>query len=162
MLPGEKELEQIVATVWTTMFGLEVEPDDAVVSNGPACHWTGCVRITGAWEGAVVLRCPASLARHAAGEVFGMGSTAVTVEQIGDLMGELTNIIAGNFKALLPEVSHLSLPAVTECTDDASPLDGRLLARAGFRARGEAFTLHVFEGAVCSRSQPALSVLGSA
>jgi len=146
MIPSTRELEQIVATVWAAMLGVEVEPSDPTAHAGEGCPMTGCVQIMGAWEGAVVLTCPAPLVRRAAAGVFGIGPAEVTQELARDLLGELTNMVAGNLKALLPEVSHLSLPAVTDGTDyDVRLLGSRLVCCAGFRLRGQAFTALVYE-----------------
>jgi chemotaxis protein CheX len=144
MLFGEEELEQIVATVWATMLGIKAEPIGPVDPTGGDSLLTGCVQITGAWEGAVVLTCPAALARDAAAGVFDTSPAEVPAEQVRDLLGELTNVLAGNLKALLPEVSHLGLPAVTDGTGHGPNfLDGQPLLRAGFRSRGQVFALGV-------------------
>jgi CheY-specific phosphatase CheX len=51
---------------------------------------TGCVHIDGAWNGAVMLQCPQSLAERLAGELFG-SDTTTSPEEVQDTVGELTN-----------------------------------------------------------------------
>ena len=79
----------------------------------------GRVRIHGSWEGAVTLACASPLARRAAGALLEVAPEAVSGEEVRDALGELTNIIVGNVKALLPAPSRMSIPAVRECALEA-------------------------------------------
>jgi chemotaxis protein CheX len=141
----ESDVRQSVETIWSSILGLDVQPGRPVhMSHGDPDLLTGCVQITGAWQGAVTLDCSADLAREAAAIMFGVEPRGVNQEQIQDAIGELTNIIGGNFKAFLPEPCHLSLPAVTEGTDYAfRVLDCRLLARLCFASAGSPFQITI-------------------
>lgn len=72
----------------------------------------GYVQITGAWEGAVALWCPWALLHQAASHMF--GSETTSDEDRRDALCEMTNMIGGSVKALLPEPCTLSLPNTTE------------------------------------------------
>lgn len=141
----ESDVRQSVETIWSSMLGLDVQPGRPIpISHGEPDLLTGCVQITGAWQGAVTLDCSAELARQAAALMFGIEPHGVNQEQVQDAIGELTNIIGGNFKSLLPEPCHLSLPAVTEGTDYAfRVLDCRMLMRLNFICDGSPFQITV-------------------
>ena len=42
------------------------------------------------------------------------GDGTPSLDEIGDALGELTNMVAGNIKALLPESCSISLPTVAQ------------------------------------------------
>jgi chemotaxis protein CheX len=139
---GEQDLKQVVTSVWETMLGLHAEPTGQAVHLDGDRYVTGRTEITGPWEGVVMLSCPAALARHSAAGVFETPTSEVTSEQMCDVVGELTNILAGNLKALLPESSQLGLPHVTEEVGDGADVAARrALARADFQSRGQVFAL---------------------
>jgi chemotaxis protein CheX len=127
----EDDIREIASSIWETLFtkpltrgtdGMQLE--EQVV--------TGCVQINGAWTGAVMLQCDADLAAVLAGELF--RSESATSEEVRDTIGELTNMLAGNIKALLPEPSQISLPAVAFGADYAlSVLGTTELAVVPFR-----------------------------
>lgn len=102
----EPEIAQIARDLWLTMFGVELQPGADVPPSGPTV--TAVVQISGAWDGAVKIRCSGELARSLAAGVFGVGDD----EEVRDLVGELANQLGGNVKALLPAPSSLSLPTV--------------------------------------------------
>jgi chemotaxis protein CheX len=59
----------------------------------------------------VLVRCPLALATLLTEAMF-RGDEPPTLEEVSDAMGELTNMVAGNTKALLPQPSAISLPTV--------------------------------------------------
>jgi chemotaxis protein CheX len=105
----EDDICVIAKTIWETLFSV---PLDLVVAEpaiaGPVV--TGCVTIEGAWDGAVILTCQQELADTLTAHLFGAGPPAS--DDVRDTVGEVTNMIAGNFKALLPDPSRMSLPTV--------------------------------------------------
>src|SRR3990170_726977 len=125
---SQSEVQQLAADVWASALGLEVHPSGRRVTRGTPDFLTACVQITGAWQGAVVLLCSKELARRAATIMFGVGPQTVTIEHTHDALGELTNMIGGNIKALLPQPAYLSMPALADRADyllsglDSQPL----------------------------------------
>ena len=110
MTAVEDDVCEIAKTIWQTLFSVPLQrarPGEQV--HDPAV--TGCVTVDGAWHGAIVLSCERALAGSLAAELFRSG-TAATEEEMRDTIGELTNILAGNIKALLPGPVRISLPAV--------------------------------------------------
>jgi chemotaxis protein CheX len=99
---------------------------------------TGCVSITGAWEGAVTLDCSAQLARKLAAVMMRQEPEQTSCDDIADALGELTNILGGNVKRLLPGPSRLTLPAVAEGRDYHLKVAGsQLLSEICFECEGE-------------------------
>lgn len=109
-------------TIWATLVGLPIEiggaelrPDESTV--------TSIVHIDGAWHGAVLLQCPMSLAALLAKEMF-RGDGEASLEEVGDALGELSNVVAGNIKALLPEPCAISLPTIARGSNYAISVIG--------------------------------------
>jgi chemotaxis protein CheX len=97
-----------------------------------------CVHISGAWEGVVTVESTSNLARRAASILLGVEEESATPEELGDTLGELTNIIGGNIKGLLPEPSRLSVPAVFQGHDSNLTVKGsRLVSTVGFDCEGQ-------------------------
>ena len=109
----------------------------------------GFIQIAGAWEGAVVCIGSEALVRRAAAVMFGIPAEALTVELLHDAFGELTNMVGGNLKALLPGPSFLCLPAVVEganysvCIPAARPV-----LDVGFLSDGQPFNVKILAGGV--------------
>ena len=114
---GASEVQRLVESIWSAVLGWEVSAGTAPA--GPEEFLTGCVPIAGAWDGAVLLDCHGDLARRAAGVMFGLGSEAADPEAVRDALDELTNMLGGNLKALLPGPCHLGLPTVVSGQDFA-------------------------------------------
>jgi chemotaxis protein CheX len=106
----EDDVCEIATSIWEAYFSVPLERAGPEVHvNDPAV--TGCVTIDGAWYGAVMLSCERALAGSLTAELFHSGEPA-TEEEVRDTVGELTNMLAGNIKALLPGPVRISLPAV--------------------------------------------------
>ncbi len=114
----EEEILEITETTWQSMLGLEIHPRALPVSIGPVeGNLTGKVEISGAWTGVVLLHGSHELAAEAAAVIFSTEAGGGTAQDSLDAMYELTNIIGGNIKSLLPEPCQLSLPSVEQTTD---------------------------------------------
>jgi CheY-specific phosphatase CheX len=74
----------------------------------------GKVTITGTWQGAVTLGCSTGLARKAAAAMFGKLPADADAGEIRDALGELTNMVGGNYKTLLKGDCKLSVPNVMD------------------------------------------------
>ena len=110
------EPEQVVtiaADVWGSFLGMDLvaNPGGAEPSGRTI---TGCVHVTGEWRGSVFLECGADLAQSAAEAMFGADPGSLSPDEVCDALGELTNMIGGNIKSLLPAPSTLSVPSVAE------------------------------------------------
>ncbi len=115
----EEEILEITETTWQSLLGLDIHPRALPATMGPAeGHLTGKVEISGAWTGAVLLHGSRDLAAAAAAVIFATEAGAGSEQDSFDAMYELTNIIGGNIKSLLPEPCQLSLPCVEATTDE--------------------------------------------
>ena len=104
----------IAQDVWASFLNVHIDQvmvDDAALSGRSSV--VGAVRVTDAWFGAVVLELTPGLARQVAATMFGTNHDVVTDAEVVDALGELTNMIGGNVKSLLPAPSQLSLPMVS-------------------------------------------------
>jgi chemotaxis protein CheX len=123
-LDFEPELTEITERVWASLVEAPLlprrpgQPGAAMTSSSPGTRtFTGCVQITGAWEGAVTVHCSEALARQLTAAMFMVDPGDTTPEEVSDALGELANMVGGNVKALLPDPCRISLPAVADGMD---------------------------------------------
>jgi chemotaxis protein CheX len=111
-IPSADDLEVITREVWTSF--LDGDPAGLLVSGDDVAgeRVTGCVHLSGAYTGSIMLSCSGPAARDAAAALFSMQPSDVTQNEIIDAIGELANMVGGNVKSMLPGPSALSLPAV--------------------------------------------------
>ena len=128
-----EQVVSIAQDVWESFLSLTLLPhplgDAAPDTTGPTL--TGCVSVSGSWDGSVFLQCGADQAREAAEAMFGAEPGDLSDDEVSDALGELTNMVGGNIKSLLPAPSQLSLPSV---------------------AAGESYTVRVPGAVLISRS----------
>jgi len=114
---AEWDLARIVQDIFQAMLGLEVE-----ISHQPPTEEPGTAIVTasmhlgGTWNGAVLLQCPLWAACGFSAALTGIERPKTADADVRDAMGELINMVAGNFKGLLGG-THLSLPTVVEGQD---------------------------------------------
>jgi len=109
----EAEISQFVTDIWSTFLSMKVSPTDkSFKPTGKDNTLAGCVQITGEWQGTVTLYTSREVGKKVAATMYGLDETEVDNQQIQDVIGEITNIIAGNIKSLLPAPSSISLPSV--------------------------------------------------
>lgn len=82
------------------------EPADLL----PETSVTGCVTIKGSWYGGIIVTMPFSLGVEVARTALGLDDP--NLEDVGDVVGELANMMAGRLKHQLPPDTQLSLPMV--------------------------------------------------
>lgn len=116
MTDAEQDIVEIAQSIWETLFSAPLTSVPAGVALPDADVMTGCIHIDGAWNGAVMLQLPQALAEQLSAELF-QQEGPTTSEELDDTVGELTNMLAGNIKALLPEPSRISLPTVAHGAD---------------------------------------------
>ena len=106
----------IAQDVWGSFLSMDLEAnplgDDAPPIEGRTM--TGCVHVTGEWQGSIFLECGVDAAQGAAEAMFGADPGTLSPDEVSDALGELTNMVGGNIKSLLPGPSALSIPSVAE------------------------------------------------
>lgn len=125
----EDELRQVTEMVWESVLGVTLRRQERI-PDPPARLLAGCVHVTGAWEGAVLIECSDRTASSAAGVMFGADPGTLAPADVQDALGELANMTGGNVKALLPGPSTLSLPTVVAGTEYTTRIPGSTLMSA--------------------------------
>lgn len=116
----EQEIFEITEMTWQAMLGLDIQSGTLPLTIDLADEfWTGKVEISGAWRGMVLLHGSGQLVHSAASAIFANGRSEVSAQERSDAMYELTNVIAGNIKSLLPVTCQLSLPQVMLTTPES-------------------------------------------
>lgn len=105
-------LELAVEEVFEIMLGCRVKPVSPAEPK-TARGWTAVVGLAGALCGILTFSCDPKTAREVARAM--LGADAGSEEQVSDALGEICNMIAGNFKNKLARTDGaclLSLPTV--------------------------------------------------
>lgn len=137
---SEQELGEILEVVWMTVLELQVTPEP-VASPGDEQFLTARIDISGAWEGGVRVRTTFRFLKRAASMVFVKAQNDVVEKDCDDTLTELTNMVGGTIKCLLPEGCDLALPML-EAGDAYSKTPGNWVE---FSCEGEPVAILVFE-----------------
>ena len=141
------DLREVIETVWVAALGLDVIGPEGSIPPPAQGSFCGCVQITGAFGGAVMVSLSERLARRAASAMLDTPPGAVTAEDIRDALGEIANMTGGNVKALLPGPSQLSLPSVVSGTAFNVSTPGAVIVQEiAFQVMGERILVHLLEG----------------
>ncbi len=110
------DITSIAQDVWSSFLGMALEAHP-LGAEAPALEgrtMTGTVHVSGEWQGTVFLEVPTDLAHAAAEAMFAAEPGTLPADEVCDALGELTNMVGGNIKSLLPAPSKLSIPSVAE------------------------------------------------
>lgn len=110
---GEEELREVVEVVWMTALDLQLE-EDGYVDTASANYILAQISITGEWQGVVSVQANEELLSHAASIMFSCPVDNVSDMDRKDALTELTNMLGGTVKCLLPEGCDLSLPLIRD------------------------------------------------
>ena len=126
-------LAEFTAVIWESLLDEPIEPtptDDSLLADPDAV--AGTVSIRGAWSGEVVVVQSAESARCVAAVMFGQAALEVGRAEVRDAVCEVTNMVGGSVKALMPSTAELGLPA--EC--GVGVFAANCMARLDFEWRG--------------------------
>jgi chemotaxis protein CheX len=112
VLVTHDDMNHIVGELWSTVFGMGINPTAPAPFDGRVI--TATVSMTGECAASVVVRCGDQLAEQLAAKALGLDESALVADDLHDTVGEVANILAGNVKAMLGGQLRLSLPAVTD------------------------------------------------
>jgi len=113
LIECEEEIRQFVTDIWSTFLNMKVSPTETPFKpKGNGNTLAGCVQITGEWQGSVTLYAPKELGKKVAATMYGLDEAEVVDKQVQDVIGEITNVLAGNIKSILPAPCSISLPCV--------------------------------------------------
>ena len=137
-------IEQIVQSIFTSMLGMEVvlDPQDPASCEEAVI---GAIQVAGDHAVTVVLGMSAGAARASAAAMLQMKLDDVTIEDERDVVAELTNMIGGNFKSLLPGHLYLSLPTVVDGRERGLQVPGaELVDDVGMACEAGAFRVRLY------------------
>jgi chemotaxis protein CheX len=146
MFATDEQIVGITRDVWGSFTGkaIHVAGDEVLPDGGPVT--VGRVAVTGDWQGCVLLACPTQLARTAASAMFDLPAEKLTDGEVADALGELTNMIGGNIKSLIPGLSRLSMPAVTVGASYTRPMPRAVLVNTvSLACEGVLLTVSVWQ-----------------
>ena len=109
-------LSEIVKSVFLTMMDLELSSSEKPWHPG-GDRLTSFVQLTGDWNGAVMFECSRHQACHFAGRILAMDPPETVDDDVGDVLGELANMIGGNMKSGMTTGVRLSMPTVLDGSD---------------------------------------------
>jgi chemotaxis protein CheX len=141
----ESDVESIAYAIGESLLGLPIDvTGEAELGEGPRA--TCLVHLHGAFRGAVMIECS---------EALGSVLTAAMLQNEGppdaadmtDALGELTNVFAGNIKALLAQPSSISLPTVAFGPSyEIGVVGAAVVARVAFTCEGHALVVTILQG----------------
>jgi len=132
-----EDIQQVISSIWASILDLEIEFNRGEPGPGDDIL-TGCVRYHGEFQGALMVSVSRRLAGELAARMFRKAPDTLTPQEIGDALGELTNMISGNLKPLLPGWGRISLPSTAPGTGRGLlPPESREILRIGARCLGE-------------------------
>lgn len=137
---AEQDIVRLIDEIWLTTLGMathQVDVTDAA-KTGDGVTLDGLINITGDFQATVALQVPRALASRVASAMFRLGERTPRAEDMQDAIGELTNMLGGNLKAMLPGSCQLSLPAVVEGHSYSIRVpSSHMLTRVAFACDGE-------------------------
>ena len=116
ILSASKEL-------WTSDLGLTVLPP-AEANGSDERIWSSCVKVSGPWQGAILLECPESIVRHAAVMLFAADGEEITDEDFQDAVKELADMFGKKMRPFLPDETKISRPSVVDDRENCKALSG--------------------------------------
>ena len=136
-----------LAEVFSTMLSLPAVPLAEASPDLPQERVSGSVSFVGETvTGSVYLHLPAAFAAHIAGTMLGMATAEVPADaEINDVIGEVTNILAGGLKSWLCDTGAecaLTTPAIIRGTSF------HILASEGVEQLQFSFASGTYRGAV--------------
>ncbi|QDT06944.1 hypothetical protein K227x_53680 [Rubripirellula lacrimiformis] len=116
-----QDVFSLVQAICVSMLDMECkEASDRSPQQSPqenACNFIGCVQIYGDWNGAVEIHTDADFGRKAAARMMMIPEEDIALDDIQDAIAELSNMVGGSLKGILPGTSSLSLPSVASGVD---------------------------------------------
>jgi len=142
----EQDLNLVVESVFATMMGIEVRPTTQPCPL-TANLVTAGVYLTGEWNGAAFIHCLPQQACGLAARFLELPPVANVDDDVRDVMGELTNMVAGNLKCTLCPGIRVSVPSVVDgCGYSLRVCGTHLVCQSGFETPDGAVWVTLVEG----------------
>jgi CheY-specific phosphatase CheX len=106
-------IEEIVSSIFENMLGLPTSARIPGSGTHPSKELRAVVTFTGCWHGTVSIECTRVQACHFAQRFLSLPACQINDQIAWDVLGELTNMIAGNLKPLFASDIRLSIATVS-------------------------------------------------
>jgi chemotaxis protein CheX len=138
----KSDICQFTESVFQSMLGLNIQPSERELPMNDMI--TGAIYYAGPWKGAALLQCNPGEAYEFTARLMGVPLPVSFDDDVRDAMGEITNIIGGNMKPLLPHGVALSMPSVVSGRPNALRICGEApLIRMAFSSEAGVFWLTI-------------------
>jgi hypothetical protein len=117
ILSASKEL-------WTAHLGLTILPQADGAGGVQEKTRSSCVKISGTWQGAILIECPESIVRHAAAMLFAVDSDETSEDDIEDAAKELADLFGKKMRPFLPDEIKISRPSIVDDETSCKALSG--------------------------------------
>jgi chemotaxis protein CheX len=118
------DLKSLVDEIWSSL--LAPPPVDADLLAYAGAGMAGYVKISGGWDGHVVVETSRDGAVAIASTLFDAPADDLGADDLNDAVGELANIVGGSVKSCVDGHSTLSLPWVVASEETAPAPTGTL------------------------------------
>ena len=143
----QAELEQIVVDLFRSMLATEVAASEQDLPAGDDVI-TALMPFAGSWQGDLVLECHRGQAHSFSKRFLQSEDLDEHSEDVPSTIAELSNIIAGNLKVVLPPGVKMSTPSIIEGKDYKVRIcGGKLIYRQVFATDAGPFLLRLMENA---------------
>ncbi len=140
------DISTIVQNILSTMLEMEATTNVPLTAIKRTHQVTGCIQISGEWQGAVVVQSSEEFARTVASRLFEESRENLVEDDLRDAFAELTNMIGGNIKGQVPSPSFLSIPSVMTGQDFEVHLrNAKVIRELGFDCDGDSLRIIMFE-----------------
>ena len=141
----ESDVESIAFAIWESLLGLPIDVDGGR-SLGEDSQVTCLVHLHGAFRGAVMIECSEALGSRLTTAML-QSQGPPDASDMADALGELTNVFAGNIKALLAQPSSISLPTVAFGPSyEIGVVGSTVVCRVSFVCEGHPLAVTILQG----------------
>ena len=140
---AEPEILELTQGICHSVLNMDVQTSPAQLIPASLAASVG---ISGGWQGQVLFEGSQMFARRAAAVMFDRPTEDVTIDDMHDAVAELTNMVGGNLKSILPGPSKLSVPKFVP-TDASSPNvpGAELITQVALVCNAEPIRVSVFQ-----------------
>lgn len=146
------EYLQVIDSVFGTMLDVAIEGCDRPMARADLA--TAVVYFAGSWPGAMLLQCDVQAACTITGRLMRFDPPPNMDDDVRDSLAEISNMIAGNLKAVLPHGATVSIPAIFEGSNFQAPFPTKTEIHADFTCCGHSFSASLLEFSGTNRETP--------
>lgn len=143
----ENEIRQYTELIWSSLREMEIRPFGGDFRRTRENSVMAGVQINGTWNGAVCLDFSSDLACQITEKMFNLPPGQAGMEEILDAISEVTNMIGGNLKSLLPEPNRLFLPIVAMNGHSLHFPGTERVSEVIFYCQGKPFSVSIYKSA---------------